>query len=114
MFIDKNGNVYFGDMKQGDREATQEEIQDYEAKKYNDYINSLELTPYELSIWLFDNKGIEDDRIIELLKDDKRGLIAFKKASYIKRNHPLVISLGQALGMTAEEIDNMFINGKEL
>lgn len=33
MFIDKNGNLYLGDMQIGDREATKKEIQAFQDKQ---------------------------------------------------------------------------------
>lgn len=33
MFIDQNGNMYLGDMQPGDREATAQEIADWEAAR---------------------------------------------------------------------------------
>ena len=40
MFIDKNGNIYLGDLQPGDREATQEEIQAYTDKQNKDNHNN--------------------------------------------------------------------------
>ena len=46
MFIDKNGNLYAGDMQFGDRVATEEEVSAWESKRsklaIQEEINSLE------------------------------------------------------------------------
>ena len=52
MFIDKNGNLYQGDMQLGDREATIEEIEAYQEKtellkKLEDAQNLLDRTQHK-------------------------------------------------------------------
>lgn len=73
----------------------------------------------QIRLWLIDNNisltsvesainGIADEKLRE------KTLVEWEFAPYVERNHPLVNSLGQILGLSSEQIDNAFIQASIL
>ena len=44
----------------------------------------------------------------------QKTLVEWEYAPYIERNHPLIDTLGSALGLTSEQIDQGFITASQL
>lgn len=73
----------------------------------------------QIRLWLIDNNisltsvenaisGITDEKLRE------KTLVEWEFAPYVERNHPLVNTLGQILGLNSEQIDNAFIQAARL
>ncbi len=55
------------------------------------------------------------DQVDEIIAGaDRATRITWNDASEIRRDFPLIASLGSALGLTSEQIDAMFINASQL
>lgn len=78
--------------------------------------------PDEIPLWAFRSilkiNGVSDQipELINLLPEPDKtiSLEQWERANFINRNHPVIQSIGSALGMTSEEIDNIFISGYNL
>lgn len=73
----------------------------------------------QIRLWLIDNNislssvenainGIVDEKLRE------KTLVEWEYAPYIERNHPLLNALGEALGLSSEQIDAAFVAAREL
>jgi hypothetical protein len=73
----------------------------------------------QIRLWLIDNNislssvevainGIVDEKLRE------KTLVEWEYAPYIERNHPLLNTLGEVLGLTSEQIDNAFLVASNL
>lgn len=49
-----------------------------------------------------------------MLVGNESALVEFDEAQTFKRDHPLVLSLAQQLGMTSEQVDALFIDAAKL
>jgi hypothetical protein len=73
----------------------------------------------QIRLWLIDN-NIELDSIeavIEGIEDKnlrERTFIEWEYSPYIRRNHPLLEILGEALGLNAKQVDDAFIQANNL
>lgn len=73
----------------------------------------------QVRIWLIQN-GIslsQVDSAIDSIQDPTvRDItrVEWEYAPYIERNHPMLIPLGQALGLTSEQIDTAFIEASNI
>jgi hypothetical protein len=78
-----------------------------------------ELTPRQLRLQLID-EGIVSAQIEAILNSipdataKEKALVEWEYALVIKRNHPLIVTLGQALGKTDAEIDILFLNASKI
>lgn len=78
--------------------------------------------PAEIPLWAFrvalnlTNLKGEVELLIQGLPEPQRtiALQQYEYGNIIQRNHPLIISLGDELGLTTEEIDTIFINANKL
>lgn len=78
--------------------------------------------PDEIPLWAFrailriNNLKENVETIIDSLPEPTRSLAIeqYEYGNYIVRSHPLVVSLGEQLGLTSDDIDNLFINAKQL
>jgi hypothetical protein len=77
-------------------------------------IDSLTISQRELRLWMLDKKGMTAEDIKTALQTNPQGLIEFEYASIFRRSHPLFDSVGALLGITSEEIDQMFMEAEEL
>jgi hypothetical protein len=68
----------------------------------------------QLRLWLLRNKQKTDADIRAMLVGNDEGLIEWEFESEINKAHPLVQSLGSALGMSVEDIDQAFIGAKQI
>jgi len=57
---------------------------------------------------------ITRDNIRALLAGNEPALIEFEEAHYFRRDHPLVGQLAAELGMTGEQVDDLFRTASEL
>ena len=73
----------------------------------------------QIRLWLIDNNisltsvenainGIVDEKLRE------KTLVEWEFAPYVERNHPLLDTLGEALGLTSEQIDAAFMAASQL
>lgn len=74
------------------------------------------ITARQIRMWLvlhgYSLKQVEEAiQAIEDLKQRELVSIEWEFAPYVERNHPMVISIASALGMTEEDIDQAFIEG---
>jgi hypothetical protein len=67
----------------------------------------VELTPRQLRLALLSINIAEADVDFKLVSDPA-GMIEWKYATYFKRTHPLVESLGALFSITAEQIDSLW------
>jgi hypothetical protein len=78
--------------------------------------------PDEIPLWAFrsilrlNNLKTNVETMIDSLPEPARSLAIeqYEYGNYIARFHPLVVSLGEQLGLTSDDIDNLFINAKQL
>ena len=73
----------------------------------------------QIRLWLIDHNislnSVKD--AINTITDEKlreKTLVEWEYAPYIERNHPFVNNLGATLGLSAEQIDNAFIEAEQL
>jgi len=73
----------------------------------------------QVRLWLIDNNislsNVES--AIDTISDEKlreKTRVEWEYAPYIERNHPLINSLAQYLGLTSEQIDQGFIQASQL
>lgn len=65
--------------------------------------NNISLTSVETAI-----NGIVDEKLRE------KTLVEWEYAPYVERNHPLLDTLGEVLGLSSEQIDNAFAQAYQL
>lgn len=66
------------------------------------------VTRRQLFIALFSIHSITEAQIEAMLQGNDLGMIEFRHATAFERDHPLISSLGAALGLTEEQIDELF------
>jgi hypothetical protein len=72
------------------------------------------ITPWQLRTWLLQRRGITPDQVLALLTAISdpiaraQAMIDWDYPSEIKRDHPLIGTLGAALGLSAGEVDQAF------
>ncbi len=54
------------------------------------------------------------DEVEELVKQDRKVELYWKEAQSIERNHPILNQMVTALGLTSEQLDNLFIEASKL
>lgn len=64
-------------------------------------------------------EGINEQDIVDVINqlppiDNSLALIAFREAATFERNSPLLVIVGQMLGLTESEIDTIFLNASSL
>ena len=70
--------------------------------------NMPQLTPIEFDIKL-NNAGLYD-AVQELIKDNFEMRIAYNRATFFSRLSPFIIQAGEALGLTDEQIDAIWVS----
>lgn len=82
----------------------------------------LPYVPETISLWAFRSiltlQGLitQAEALIDSLSEPAKTVatIQWEYGNYIDRNHPLIASLGSQLGLTSEQIDNIFIEADKL
>lgn len=96
---------------------------DLDARKIYRNWNIVQTVPDEIPLWAFRSvltlTGISQDAVgglISSLPEPQKTVatIQWEYGNYIVRNHPLIATLGAALGLTNEQIDNVFISAAQL
>lgn len=77
------------------------------------------ITARQVRLWLIDNNiSLSNvEAAIETISDPKlreKTRVEWEYAPYIERNHPLIESLAQYLGLTVSQIDQGFIDASQL
>jgi len=73
----------------------------------------------QVRLWLIDN-NIDLNNVVNIINtiEDpilrQKTLVEWEYAPYIERHHPLINTLGSALGLTSEQIDQGFITASQL
>ena len=80
-----------------------------ETEKERDRINMLSLTKREVFLALYKDKGITPDQLKAQITDPEV-LIEFEYANDYYRGNPLIDAIGQSLGYTSQQMDELFIN----
>lgn len=78
--------------------------------------------PNEIPLWSFRsiltllNLDIQVDNLINSLPEPQKTVarVQWQYGNYIVRNHPLIDSLGTNLGLTKDQIDDIFIEASKL
>jgi 2,4-dienoyl-CoA reductase-like NADH-dependent reductase (Old Yellow Enzyme family) len=69
--------------------------------------NSGEVTPRQIRLAMLQT-GLDLVAITAMLSQDPAAFIEWEYAEVIRRDHPLVIQMGEALNIPAEQIDDLF------
>jgi hypothetical protein len=85
-------------------------------------VNIPKRVPNKIPLWAFrtilrlNNLKNDVDAIIDNLPEPTRSLTIeqYEYGNYIVRLHPLIVNIGTQLGLTSDDIDNLFINAKQL
>ncbi|MCQ2754296.1 MAG: hypothetical protein MJ231_04515, partial [bacterium] len=72
-------------------------------------LNHLSLTKREVFLAIYRDKQITPDMIRSMLTTEE-AKIEFDYANDYYRGNPLIEQLGQSLGYSTDELDNLFIN----
>lgn len=83
----------------------------------NMFRNSMVLTPRQARLSLLSIGRLNDiDTAINSLAEPDKSIaqVEWEFSEEIRRTHSFVETLGQSLGLTDTDLDNMFISGKEL
>jgi hypothetical protein len=103
-----HGGIYYGDMIEGDREATPEEIE--AAQRAAQIPQSVTMRQARLALL---GAGLLSsvDAAIDSLPEPQRSaaLIEWEYSGEVHRNRAFVIQLGGALGLTDAQLDDLFI-----
>ena len=83
--------------------------EDEQVQKEREKINQLSLTKREVFLALYKDKGITPEQIKAQIKSPE-ALIEFEYANDYYRGNPLIDVIGQTLGYTSEQMDELFIN----
>lgn len=112
MYYTNDGiNLYMGDMVQGDREATIEEVAQYELERaYN--AKPKVLTPKQARLALL-QAGLYD-AVNQAVKLNPAHEIYWEYALEVRRDDALLIELSTALAITSEQLDALFELGSTL
>ena len=87
-----------------------QEYQDILARRERERISKLSLTKREVFLALYADKGITPEQL-EAQITDPAALIEFKYAERYYRGNVLIDLIGQKLGYTSQQLDNLFENG---
>lgn len=81
-----------------------------QASRERHKIDHLSLTKREFLLALYNTKNIKPSDIKNLLKNSVQAEIEFEYSSAFYRGNPLFNQIGALLGVTPEELDNIFIS----
>lgn len=106
MFIDSNGNLYRGDMRPGDREATDAEIAAWESRRIVPQV----VSRFQARAALHQAGHLA---AVEALMADPEtpalARLAWQDAQEFKRTSPTVIAMAGALGLNDAQIGDLFL-----
>lgn len=109
-YVDQNGNLYHGDMMEGDRLATQEEM-DARETAIAASLKTKFVTMRQARLALL-SRGLLDDvtTAINTLPSPQKeaALIEWEYSAEVHRDKALVQMLAPALGLTEVDLDNLF------
>jgi hypothetical protein len=109
MFIDKENRPYFGDMQQGDREATPEEVAAWEASKAESARMAMSVSRFQARAALHLSGLLETvEAMMAAPETPALAKLAWADAQEFKRNSPTVLSLSASLGLTEAQLDALF------
>jgi hypothetical protein len=114
MYYTNNGtDLYQGDMRVGDRKATTAEVTAYEAlKAENEKIKIVTMRQARLALLQLGLLTKVDTAVLD--STDNALKIEWKYATDVRRDWPSLISVATALGMTSQELDDLFTLAKGL
>lgn len=92
--------------------ADTEEYKEEQAQKERNRLNLLSLTKREVFLGLYQAKGITPEQIKAQITAPA-GLIEFEYANDYFRGNPLINTVGQALGITSDQLDKFFDETKK-
>ena len=72
----------------------------------------IKITRLQAKLQLLEN-GLLDE-VEEMVKQDRRVELYWTDAQSIERNHPILNQMVMALGLTSEQLDNLFIEASKL
>jgi hypothetical protein len=89
---------------------------------HNRYNIITKFVPDEIPLWAFRSSlllnGLDGQvtDLIDALPEPQKSVakIQWEYGNFIVRDHPLIISLSSALGLTTEQVDNVFLTGSLL
>lgn len=109
MWINSIGVLYFGDMQQGDRAATSEEVAAWEADRSESARMAVSVSRFQARAALHLAGLLE---IVEAMmaapETPALAKLAWADAQEFKRNSPTVLSLSASLGLTEAQLDALF------
>lgn len=126
-YVDQNGNIYEGDMRPGDRIATEEEI--------NAFLDQIKIIPdisdrqffQQLCIdkliteeeALASNAAVIPSAILTLINNLPEEMrfpakMLISGATVFERNHPMTTTLGAMLNWSDDQLDNFFMKASQL
>lgn len=92
--------------------ADTEEYKEEQAQKERNRLDLLSLTKREVFLGLYQAKGITPEQIKAQITDPA-ALIEFEYANDYFRGNPLINTVGQALGITSDQLDKFFDETKK-
>lgn len=76
------------------------------------------VVPYSVSrsqaLLALDNVGILDDAEALIMNGPRSGQIEWDAATEFRRDHPLILAIGSSLGLSENDIDELFIAASNL
>lgn len=109
MWTNSNGNVYFGDMQNGDRAATPEEVAAWESSKAESARMAMSVSRFQARAALHLAGLLETvEAMMAAPETPALAKLAWADAQEFKRNSPTVLSLSASLGLTEAQLDALF------
>jgi hypothetical protein len=108
MYINSQGQIYFGDLIQGDRAATAEEIAAWELSRANQVPQRV--TRFQAKAALLGAGLLEQVEVYMALPDTPMVTkLAWTETQDFERASPTVAGLAALLGLTAGQVDALFV-----
>lgn len=108
MWINSSGNLYLGDCILGDREATPAEVSAYEATKERARLDGITVSKWQL-VRALNDMNLRAIVLGAINSADQSTQDAWTFSVEFRRDHPLVLGLGQALGKSSDDLDALFL-----
>ncbi len=106
MWINSDGLIYEGEMRVGDREATTEEIEDWERERAE--IVPTEVSGFQLRAALLDDESLSTVEAYMAETADDVTALAWNHGSTVPRRGLVVEAIELALTRTGGDIDDLF------
>jgi len=108
MWISQEKGAYFGDMQQGDREATPEEVAAWEASRAKLLIPQ-SVSRFQARAALHLSGLLETvEAMMAAPETPALAKLAWADAQEFKRNSPTVLGIAGALALTDDQLDDLF------